>query len=171
MKKEREPITVETIVKAHRQRAGEIRARLAEFRSIRERGRDTVLLEEMVARAESLLIALELPYRIIEICAGDLGQSHHRSFDLEVWAPGSDRWLEVSSVSWFSDYQARRADIRYRPTKEKGTKAVHTLNGSALAVPRVWAAILENFRLADGSVAIPAALHPYTRGATVIPTR
>lgn len=129
------------------------------------------LLEEMVARAESLLMALELPYRIIEICAGDLGQSHHRSFDLEVWAPGSDRWLEVSSVSWFSDYQARRADIRYRPTKEKGTKAVHTLNGSALAVPRVWAAILENFRLADGSVAIPAALHPYTRGATVIPTR
>ncbi|MGD9701871.1 MAG: serine--tRNA ligase [Acidimicrobiia bacterium] len=126
------------------------------------------LLEEMVGRAEALLIALELPYRIIEICTGDMGQSHHRSFDLEVYAPGSGKWLEVSSVSWFSDYQARRADIRYRPAGGKGTLIAHTLNGSALAVPRVWAAIVENHRQADGSVTIPAALWPYTRGATAI---
>jgi seryl-tRNA synthetase len=126
------------------------------------------LLEEMIGRAEALLVALELPYRIIEICTGDLGQSHHRSFDLEVYAPGTGAWLEVSSVSWFSDYQARRADIRYRPKGEKGTRMVHTLNGSALAVPRVWAAIIENHRQPDGSVAIPSALWPYMRGATVI---
>ena len=122
----------------------------------------------LIGRAEALLVALELPYRIIEICTGDMGQSHHRSFDLEVYAPGSGKWLEVSSVSWFGDYQARRADLRYRPTGEKGTRMVHTLNGSALAVPRVWAAIVENHRQADGSVAIPGALHPYMRGATVI---
>jgi seryl-tRNA synthetase len=126
------------------------------------------LLEEIVGRAESLLVALELPYRIIEICTGDLGQSHHRSIDLEVYAPGTGAWLEVSSVSWFSDYQARRAEIRYRPAAEKGTRIAHTLNGSAVAVPRVWAAIVENHRQPDGSVNIPAALWPYTRGATVI---
>jgi seryl-tRNA synthetase len=127
------------------------------------------LLQDMVARAESLITALELPYRIIEICTGDLGQSHHRSFDLEVYAPGADQWLEVSSVSWFSDYQARRADIRYRAVDEdghrmKGTRFVHTLNGSALAVPRVWAAIIENYRNVDGSVTVPTALQPYMRG-------
>ena len=87
------------------------------------------------------IAALELPYRVVEICTGDLGQSHHRSLDVEVFAPGADRWLEVSSVSWFSDYQARRADIRYRPEGRKGTEIAHTLNGSALAVPRVLAAL------------------------------
>ena len=80
------------------------------------------MLDEMVGRAERLIAALGLPYRIIEICTGDMGQSHHRSFDIEVYAPGCDAWLEVSSVSWFSDYQARRADIRYRPAGEKGTR-------------------------------------------------
>ena len=118
------------------------------------------LLEEMVGRAESTIAELELPYRIIEICTGDMGQSHHRSFDIEVYAPGVDQWLEVSSVSWFSDYQARRANIRYRPVDadgrpQKGTQLVHTLNGSALAVPRVWAAIVENYRNADGSITVP----------------
>jgi seryl-tRNA synthetase len=129
------------------------------------------LLDDMVARAESLVVALGLPYRIIEICTGDMGQSHHRSFDIEVYAPGADAWLEVSSVSWFSDYQARRADIRYRPLDtggggkpSKGTEFVHTLNGSALAVPRVWAAIVENYRDSDGSVTVPEALRPYMRG-------
>ena len=126
------------------------------------------MLVELRDRAEKLISGLGLPYRIIEICTGDLGQSHHRSFDIEVYAPGCDQWLEVSSVSWFSDYQARRADIRFRKVGEKGTNVANTLNGSALAVPRVWAAILENFRQADGSVAIPAALLPYMRGATVI---
>jgi seryl-tRNA synthetase len=131
------------------------------------------LLDEMVGRAEATIAALELPYRIIEICTGDMGQSHHRSFDIEVYAPGADQWLEVSSVSWFSDYQARRANIRYRPVDadgkpQKGTQLVHTLNGSALAVPRVWAAIIENFRNADGSITVPAALRPYMRGITSI---
>ena len=122
------------------------------------------LLHELVERAEKTIASLELPYRIIEICTGDMGQSHHRSFDIEVYAPGCDSWLEVSSVSWFSDYQARRADIRFRRTGQKGTEFANTLNGSALAVPRVWAAIVENHRQADGSVVIPAALRPYMRG-------
>ncbi|HUF97682.1 MAG TPA: serine--tRNA ligase [Ilumatobacter sp.] len=127
------------------------------------------LLTEMVGRVERTIANLGLPYRIIEICTGDLGQSHHRSFDVEVYAPGADAWLEVSSISWFSDYQARRANIRFRPARngaesEKGTQFVHTLNGSALAVPRVWAAIIENFSNADGSVTIPDVLRPYMRG-------
>jgi seryl-tRNA synthetase len=135
------------------------------------------LLDEMVGRAEATIAALELPYRIIEICTGDMGQTHHRSFDVEVYAPGADAWLEVSSISWFSDYQARRANIRYRPAatdagkKQTGTQLVHTLNGSALAVPRVWAAIVENYRNADGSVSIPTALAPYMRGITRIEPR
>ena len=123
------------------------------------------LLVELRDRAERLISGLGLPYRIIEICTGDLGQSHHRSFDIEVYAPGCDAWLEVSSVSWFSDYQARRADIRVKRGTQKGTEIAHTLNGSALAVPRVWAAILENYRQADGSVVVPAVLRPYMRGA------
>ena len=126
------------------------------------------LLTELVARAESLMAALELPYRIIEICTGDMGGSHHRSYDIEVYAPGCDAWLEVSSVSWFSDYQARRADIRFKRTGQKGTEIANTLNGSALAVPRVGAAICENYRQADGSVRIPTVLLPYMRGATHI---
>ncbi len=127
------------------------------------------LLTEMVGRAVGLVQALGLPYRVIEICTGDMGQSHHRSFDVEVYAPGCDQWLEVSSVSWFSDYQARRANIRFKARDEsgapkKGTELVHTLNGSALAVPRVWAAIIENYAQPDGSVRIPEVLWPYMRG-------
>ena len=131
-----------------------------------EQGPD--LLVELRDRAERLIGGLGLPYRIIEICTGDMGQSHHRSFDIEVYAPGCDNWLEVSSVSWFSDYQARRADIRFKRTGQKGTEVANTLNGSALAVPRVWAAICENFRQEDGSVRIPDVLRPYMRGATEI---
>jgi seryl-tRNA synthetase len=129
------------------------------------------MLDELIGRAEATIAALELPYRIVEICTGDLGQSHHRSFDIEVYAPGCDTWLEVSSISWFSDYQARRADLRYRPVGAKGTVVAHTLNGSALAVPRVWAAIIENHRRADGSIALPEALWPYLRGHREIPAR
>ena len=129
------------------------------------------VLDELVARAESTIAALGLAYRIIEICTGDMGQSHHRSFDIEVFAPGCDRFLEVSSISWFSDYQARRGNMRYRPTGAKGTETLHTLNGSALAVPRVLAAVLESHRQPDGSVAIPEVLWPYTRGARTIPAR
>ena len=129
------------------------------------------MLDEFVERAVSTIADLGLPYRLLEICTGDLGQSHHRSFDVEVYAPGCDQWLEVSSVSWFSDYQARRGEIRFRRDGKKGTEFAHTLNGSALAVPRVWSAIVENFRNADGSVSIPKVLHPYMRGATVIRPR
>jgi seryl-tRNA synthetase len=126
------------------------------------------MLVELTNRVEATIAALGLPYRVLEICTGDLGQSHHRSFDIEVYAPGCDQWLEVSSISWFSDYQARRADIRFKQTGAKGSEIAHTLNASALAVPRVWAAILENFRQADGSVAIPEVLQPYMRGAKAI---
>ena len=129
------------------------------------------MLDELVARAERTIASLGLAYRIIEICDGDLGQSHHRSFDIEVYAPGADRWLEVSSISWFSDYQARRAGIRYRRAEGGGTEMVHTLNGSALAVPRVWAALVETHRRPDGTVAVPDPLLPYLRGATSITRR
>ena len=123
---------------------------------------------DLLARAEHVLAELGLAYRVVEICTGDLGQSHARAFDLEVYAPGVDQWLEVSSVSWFSDYQARRANIRYRPAEGKGTALVHTLNGSALAVPRVWAALVETYRQPDGSVRLPDVLAPYLRGQQVI---
>ena len=142
-----------------------------EILAIAEPSQAAEMLDELVARAERLMQLLELPYRIIEICTGDMGLQHHRSFDIEVYAPGCDMWLEVSSVSWFSDYQARRADIRFKRAGTKGTEIANTLNGSALAVPRVWAAILENHRNEDGTVNIPAALHPYMRGATVIGKR
>jgi seryl-tRNA synthetase len=126
------------------------------------------MLDELLQRAESTIAALGLTYRVLDICTGDLGQSHYRSLDIEVYAPGVDQWLEVSSVSWFSDYQARRANIRYRPTGGKRTETVHTLNGSALAVPRVWAALVETHRQPDGTVRVPDVLLPYLRGATVI---
>jgi seryl-tRNA synthetase len=126
------------------------------------------MLVELRDRAERLIEGLGLPYRIIEICTGDMGQSHHRSFDLEVYAPGTGAWLEVSSVSWFGDYQGRRADIRVRRDGEKGTRIASTLNGSALAVPRVWAAIIENYRQPDGTVTVPEVLRPYMRDATSI---
>jgi seryl-tRNA synthetase len=120
---------------------------------------------ELVARAEKPLQLLDLPYRVLDICTGDLGQSHARAFDLEVYAPGVDQWLEVSSISWFTDYQARRANIRYRPAGTKETRFVHTLNGSALAVPRVWAAVVETYRRDDGSIEVPEVLRPYLGGA------
>lgn len=125
------------------------------------------LLDAMVARTEDTMTSLGLAHRTLEICTGDLGQSHHRSFDVEVYAPGADQWLEVSSISWFSDYQARRGHIRYRPG-DGGTAMVHTLNGSALAVPRVWAAIVETYHRADGGIDVPEALLPYFRGQTRI---
>ncbi|MBV8690092.1 MAG: serine--tRNA ligase, partial [Actinobacteria bacterium] len=114
-----------------------------------------------------LLRELELEHRVVDLCAGDLGDSSARTFDLEVYAPGCDMWLEVSSVSWFTDYQARRANVRYKPSGG-GTAFVHTLNGSALAVPRVWAAVVETYRQPDGSVAVPEVLLPYFRGATTV---
>ncbi len=123
---------------------------------------------EIMARAEGTIRDLGLAYRVLDLCAGDLGASSRRTFDIEVYAPGADRWLEVSSVSWFGDYQARRANLRYRPTEGKGTEILHTLNGSALAVPRVWAAIVETYRQPDGTIEVPEPLLPYFRGLTHI---
>jgi seryl-tRNA synthetase len=124
--------------------------------------------DELVRRAEAPLRALGLAYRVVDLSAPDLGASAARTFDLEVYAPGSDMWLEASSISWFGDYQARRANLRYRPEGRGGTAHVHTLNGSALAVPRVWAAVVETWRRRDGSVDVPDVLRPYMRGATVM---
>ncbi len=129
------------------------------------------LLESMVARAEGLLQQLGLRYRVLDLCAGDMGNSAARTFDLEVYSPGVDQWLEVSSVSWCSDYQARRAVIRYRPAGGGSPAFVHTLNGSALAWARIWAALVETGRRTDGSVVLPAVLGPYLGGETVIPPR
>jgi seryl-tRNA synthetase len=123
---------------------------------------------DILARAEAAITDLGLSYRVLDLCAGDLGGSSARTFDLEVYAPGADQWLEVSSVSWFGDYQARRANVRYRPTDEKGTRIVDTLNGSGLAVPRVWAGVVETHRQPDGTISIPEVLRPYMRGATTI---
>ena len=123
---------------------------------------------EILERAESAIADLGLAYRILDLCAADLGAASARTFDIEVYAPGADRWLEVSSISWCRDYQARRADIRYRPAAGGRTQMVHSLNGSGLAVPRVWAALVETYRRADGSVAVPDALIPHMGGVAVI---
>jgi seryl-tRNA synthetase len=123
----------------------------------------------MVARAERLLQDLGLQYRVLDLCAGDMGISAARTFDLEVYSPGVDQWLEVSSVSWCSDYQARRATIRYRPEGGGAPLLVHTLNGSALAWARIWAALVESGRQTNGSVVLPEVLAPYLRGEVVIP--
>ena len=122
------------------------------------------LHEELLERAVGAVSDLGLTYRIVDICTGDLGASSARTFDVEVYAPGASRWLECSSVSWFSDYQARRANIRYRPEGQRGSRFVHTLNGSAVAVPRLWAAIVETYRLPDGEIAVPEVLQPYLGG-------
>ena len=122
--------------------------------------------ERMTAAAESILQGLELPYRKVLLCAGDMGFTARKTFDLEVWLPGQGAYREISSISNCGDFQARRMNARYRPEGQKGTEFVHTLNGSGLAVGRTLVAILENFQQADGSVDLPAALHPYTGGLT-----
>jgi len=126
-------------------------------------------LESMVVDAEGILQLLELPYRVIELCTGDLGFSAARTYDLEVWLPSYGGYKEISSCSNCTDFQARRANIRYRdPEAFKGTRLVHTLNGSGLAVGRTMAAILENHQCADGTVRVPEVLVPYMGGARVI---
>lgn len=124
-------------------------------------------LKALLADAEDVLSALELPYRVIEMCAGDLSFSAMVKFDLEVWAPGCEEWLEVSSCSNFGEFQARRARIRFRDGKDK-PQFVHTLNGSGLALPRVLIAVLETYQRADGKIDVPKALRPYMGGAEVI---
>jgi seryl-tRNA synthetase len=123
---------------------------------------------DILRRAESMLQELELPYRVLDLCCGDLGGSSARTFDLEAYAPGVDRWLEVSSVSWFRDYQARRANVRFRPAGGGPLQLVHTVNGSALAWPRIWAALVENGRQPDGTVLLPECLATYMGGELLI---
>lgn len=124
---------------------------------------------EILERAENAIRDLGLAHRVLDLACGDISGAGARTYDIEVFAPGADRWLEVSSVSWCTDYQARRANIRYRSEGEKGTQFVHSLNGSGLAVPRVWAGIVETYRQPDGSVKIPETLQPYMGGVTEIP--
>ena len=120
--------------------------------------------ERMTAAAESVLDRLELPYRRMKLCTGDMGFSAARTYDLEVWLPGQGRYREISSCSTCTDFQARRMQARYRPEGEKGTRFVHTLNGSGLVVGRMMVAVIENYQQSDGSVAVPAALQPYLGG-------
>jgi len=125
-------------------------------------------LERLIHDAEEVCRLLEIPYRVIQMCAGDLSFVAAMKYDLELWAPGSGEWLEVSSCSNFRDFQARRAGIRYRPAAGEKPRYAHTLNGSALALPRTWVAVVENYQQADGSVVVPAVLRPYMGGLEVI---
>jgi len=124
-------------------------------------GRSREALEELTGEAEGVLQALGLAYRVLLLAAGDLGASSAMTYDLEVWAPGVGKWLEVSSCSVFTDYQARRANLRYRPEPGAKPEFVHTLNGSGLALPRLLVALLECYQEEDGSVGLPEPLHPY----------
>jgi seryl-tRNA synthetase len=125
-------------------------------------------LERLTRHAESILAALELPYRVMALCGGDLGFGSAKTYDLEVWIPSEGTYREISSCSNFESFQARRIGIRYRPAAGKKTEFVHTLNGSGLAVGRTVVAILENYQHADGTVEIPKALRPYMGGADTI---
>lgn len=123
--------------------------------------KSTEELEKMVGDAEDICQKLGLPYRILKLCTGDLGFASAKSYDVEMWAPGCQEWLEVSSCSVCDDFQARRANIRYRLDAKARPRYVHTLNGSGLALPRVVISILENYQQADGSIAVPEMLRPY----------
>ena len=118
-------------------------------------------LESLTAAAEEVLKRLELPYRVVSLCTGDLGFSSAKTYDLEVWMPSYDRYVEISSCSNFEDFQARRANIRFRPGDKEKPQFVHTLNGSGVAAGRATAAVLENYQQEDGSVVVPEALRPY----------
>jgi len=118
-------------------------------------------LEKLTSNAEEILQRLDLPYRVVTLCTGDIGFSSAKTYDIEVWLPGQNRYREISSCSNFEDFQARRAGIRFKREGKKGTEFVHTLNGSGLAIGRTLVAILENYQQQDGSVVIPEALRPY----------
>lgn len=124
--------------------------------------------EAMVSDAEEVLKRLELPYQVVLLSSGDMGFGSAKTYDIEVWLPGQGRYREISSCSNCGDFQARRMKARYRPAAGKGTRFVHTLNGSALAVGRTLIAVLENYQQADGSVAVPDALRGYMGGLAVI---
>ena len=126
------------------------------------------VLERLRMDAEELIREMKLPYRVLLLCTGDMSFSCAKCYDLEMYAPGEDRWLECSSCSCFTDFQARRARIKYRPAPHLKSEFVHTLNGSGLALPRTMVAILENYQNKDGTVTIPEVLRPYMRGQEVI---
>ncbi len=117
--------------------------------------------EQLTAHAESILQKLELPYRVMALCAGDMGFAAAKTYDLEVWLPSQNRYREISSCSNFEDFQARRMLARYRNPETKKTDLLHTINGSGLAVGRTLVAILENYQNADGSITLPTAIRPY----------
>jgi seryl-tRNA synthetase len=125
-------------------------------------------LEKLTRNAEEVLRRLKLPYRVVSLCTGDLGFSAAKTYDLEVWLPGQDLYREISSCSNFTDFQARRAGIRFKRKGGSGTELVHTLNGSGLAVGRTLVAIIENYQQKDGSISIPEALRPYMGGIDAI---
>lgn len=125
-------------------------------------------LERLLNEAQEVLKLLNIPHRVVQLCTGDLGFSSAKTYDIEVWMPSYGRYVEISSCSNFEDYQARRANIRYRDKETKKVAYIHTLNGSGLAIGRTNAAILENFQQEDGSVVVPEALRPYMRGLEVI---
>ncbi len=124
--------------------------------------------EKLTGHAEAILQRLHLPYRKVLLCAGDTGAASSKTYDLEVWLPGQGLYREISSCSNFEAYQARRANIRYKPLNKNKSEFVHTLNGSGLAIGRTWLAILENYQQADGTVRVPKVLQPYMGGAEVI---
>ena len=125
-------------------------------------------LEKLVDNAEDVCRELGIPHRVVQMCTGDLGFSARMKYDVEMWAPGCGEWLEVSSCSNCGDFQARRANIRYRPEPGARPEFVHTLNGSGLALPRTMIAIMENYQQADGSIVVPEVLRPYMGGVEVI---
>lgn len=125
-------------------------------------------LETLTGHAESILQKLGLPYRVVVLCAGDMGFSAAKTYDIEVWLPGQSKYREISSCSNFEDFQARRMQARYKPTGSKKNELLHTLNGSGLAVGRCLVAVMENYQLADGSIVVPEALKPYMGGVDVI---
>ena len=125
-------------------------------------------LEKLTSDAEDILKRLELPYRVVTLSSGDMSFASAKTYDLEVWIPSQDAYREISSCSNFEDFQARRAEIRYKPEDAKRTRFVHTLNGSGLAVGRTWVAIVENYQQEDGSVVVPEVLRPYMHGLTKI---
>ena len=125
-------------------------------------------LETLIANAEDVARHLRIPYRVVQMCTGDLSFSAAAKFDIEMWASGCKEWLEVSSCSNFKDFQARRANIRYRPEARARPRFVHTLNGSGLALPRVMISVMENYQQADGTIRVPDVLQPYMGGQAVI---
>ena len=122
----------------------------------------------MTACAEEVLKRLELPFRTVMLCTGDMGFASKKTYDLEVWLPGQGMYREISSCSNCGDFQARRMDARFRPGGQKGTRFVHTLNGSGIAVGRALIAVMENYQRGNGSIEIPEALRPYMGGITSI---